>query len=898
MAELAKTYAPQDVESRRYAWWLEHGWFQADASDARPPACITIPPPNVTGTLHMGHALQHAIHDTLARWARMRGYNVCVVPGIDHAGIGTQIKVSQYLYDTEGKHPQEIGRERWLEQAHQWAARNGGGILKQLRALGCSYDWRRERYTLDDGYYRAVLTAFKRFYDKGWIYRGERMVNWCPTCKTVISDLEVEQNEVHSHLWAIKYPGLGGAPDVVVSTTRPETMLGDTAVAVNPKDPRWKDAIGKQVMLPLMDRPIPIVGDDYVDLEFGSGALKVTPGHDVNDWEIGERHDLDVVVVIGKDGLITDAGGKYAGMDRFAARKAVLADLEALGLLVKVDDYSHTVPHHDRCHSVIEPLPMEQWFMAMREMADAVLPWYRSGAIQFHPDRFREYGIEWLENIRDWCISRQLWWGHRIPIYYGSKSGKVVCAVTDEEAAAAFDGEPYVQESDVLDTWFSSALWPFAVLGWPDPQQYAYVDKAAGQADAGSLAEFHPTEWMITGRDILYLWVARMAMTAKEFTGEVPFRHVVVHPTIQTKDGQRMSRSLGTGIDPLELIAEYGADATRMMLLMQCSTTQDIRFDAEVKDNKLESSATADTCRNFLNKIWNASRFVLMNLGDERPGKLPEALETADRWILSRLNSTIEEVTEALQQYRFDEVCRTLYEFIWTEFCDWYIELTKPRLRAADPGVKAVLWHVLEATMRLLHPVVPFISEEIWQQLGAEGEACVIAHWPVCDTKRLLPDVEAEFVKLQGVVRAIRNLRVEAGVPDKQAVEAILQFADAADADAMRPLESDLCAAANVSAVSFAAPGDATPDKALVAVLDEVSVFVPLAGLVDLDAERGRLTKEREKAASDLDVQRKKLANEAFVGKAPEAVVQKVRDREAELAEQIERLDARIASLG
>jgi len=897
MADLAKTYAPLEVEERRYAWWLEHGWFWANADDARPPASITIPPPNVTGTLHMGHALQHAIHDTLARWARMRGYNVCVVPRVDHAGIGTQIKVSQYLHATEGKHPQEIGRERWLEQAHEWAAHNGGGILRQLPALGFSYDWRRERYPLDDGYYHAVLTAFKRFYDKGWIYRGERMVNWCPTCKTVISDLEVEQHEVHSHLWAIKYPGLDGAPDIVVSTTRPETMLGDTAVAVNPQDPRWQAAIGQMVNLPLMDRPIPIVGDDYVDLEFGSGALKVTPGHDVNDWEIGQRHGLEVVVVIGQDGLITGAGGKYAGMDRFEARQAVLADLEAQGLLVKVEDYHHTVPHHDRCHTVIEPLPMEQWFMAMRELADAALPWYRSGAIQFHPDRFREYGIEWLENIRDWCISRQLWWGHRIPIYYGAKSGKVVCALSEEEAAAAFDGEPYDQESDVLDTWFSSALWPFAVLGWPDAEQYAYLGQGTGATDAGSLDAFHPTEWMITGRDILYLWVARMAMTAKEFTGEVPFRHVVVHPTIQTKDGQRMSRSLGTGIDPLELIAAYGADATRMMLLMQCSTTQDIRFDAEVKDNQLESSVTADTCRNFLNKIWNASRFVLMNLGDERPGPLPAALETADQWILSRLNQTIATVTEALEQYRFDEVCRTLYEFIWTEFCDWYIELTKPRLRAGEPGVKAVLWHVLETTMRLLHPVAPFLSEEIWQQLGADGEACIVAAWPTCDAGRLQPAVEAEFAALQAIVRAIRNLRVEAGVPDKQAVEAVLQFADASGAEALRPLEGDLRAAANVSAVCFSGAGEAAPEKALVAVLDGVSVFVPLSGLVDVEAERARLSKEREKAAADLAAQHQKLGNEAFVGKAPEAVVQKVRDRAAELAEQIDRLDERIASL-
>ncbi|MCC7493964.1 MAG: valine--tRNA ligase [Fimbriimonadaceae bacterium] len=896
MAELAKNYDPHATEAKWYAWWEERGYFHGRADDPRPPACITIPPPNVTGTLHMGHALQHAIHDALARWARMRGHNVCVVPGVDHAGIGTQIKVSAYLYETTGQQPHEIGREAWLREAHAWAARNGGGILKQLRALGCSYDWRRERYTLDDGYYHAVLTAFRRFYERGWIYRGERLVNWCPVCQTVISDLEVEQNEVTGALWTLRYPGLNGAPDVLVTTSRPETMLGDTAVAVNPRDERWTAAHGQQVLLPLLDRPIPIVADDYPDPAFGSGAVKVTPAHDPNDWEIGVRHGLPVLQAIGPDGKITAVGGPYAGLDRYEARQRVLADLAERGLLVKEEAYTHSVPHHDRCHTAIEPLPMEQWFVKMRDLADAVLPWYREGRIQFHPDRFREYGVEWLESIRDWCISRQLWWGHRIPIYYGQQSGRVVCALSDEEARAAFGDEPYRQEEDVLDTWFSSALWPFAVLGWPDPSQYGYL--GGGQVDAGSLATWHPTTWMITARDILYLWVARMAMTAQEFVGQIPFQHVVVHPTIQTKDGQRMSRSLGTGIDPLELIAQYGADATRLMLLIQCSTTQDIRFDAEIVNNQIERSATADTCRNFLNKIWNAARFVLLNLGDQRPAALPTALpELADRWIVSRYQGAVAELTAALEAYRFDEAVKGLYEFVWTEFCDWYIELAKPRLRAGDAAVRSVLWHVLEGVLRLLQPFAPFLSEEIWQQLGADGEACLVAPWPTAEPARRDRAAEAAFAQLQEVVRVSRNLRVQAGVEDRVTIHLALRAKSADDRELLATTAGYLQTLVRCHEVDLAEAAAGAPEQALAAVAGGVDVYLPLAGLVDVAAERERLGKERDKAVADLAAQRAKLGNASFVDRAPAAVVQKVRDRESELLELVARLDERLAGL-
>ncbi len=896
MAEMSKTYDPQATEQRLYHWWEQRGYFQADAEDDRRPACITIPPPNVTGTLHMGHALQHAIHDTLTRWARMQGHNVCVVPGVDHAGIGTQIKVTQHLLATTGQSPHDIGREQWLEHAHAWAKANGGGILKQLRALGCSYDWRRERYTLDDGYYHAVLTAFKHYYERGWIYRGERMVNWCPVCQTVISDLEVEQREVTGSLWSLRYPGLDGAPDVVVTTTRPETMLGDTAVAVHPSDERWQSAVGQHVRLPLMDRPIPIVADEYPDPAFGSGAVKVTPAHDPNDWEIGVRHQLPEIKVIGPDGRITEHGGRFAGLTREEARRQVLAELEAQGLLVKREDYTHSVPHHDRCHTVIEPLPMEQWFVSMRQMADAILPWYRNQDIRFHPDRFREYGIEWLENIRDWCISRQLWWGHRIPIYYGQRTGKVVCALSEAEAREQFGEEPFQQEEDVLDTWFSSALWPFAVLGWPDPEHYAYVGN--GSVDVGSLAKFHPTTWMITARDILYLWVARMAMSAKEFVGEIPFRDVVVHPTIQTKDGQRMSRSLGTGIDPLELIAEYGADATRLMLLFQCTTTQDIRFDADIKDNKIERSATAETCRNFLNKIWNASRFVLMNLGDQAPRALGEVSlsELPDRWILSRTQRAVAAVTEALEAYRFDEAVKGLYEFIWSEFCDWYIELAKPRLREGDEAVRAVLWHVLEQTLRLLHPFAPFLSEEIWQQLGAEGEACMVAAWPTAEPAWLDDAAERAFAQVAEIVRVVRNLRVEGGVGERvRAAVALHVPADSvAVVSGFVPYLQSLAQAAEVT---VQAAGADKPAQSLAGVAGDIDVYLLLAGAVDASAERERLAKELEKAQADLAAQEHKLSNASFVDKAPAAVVQKVRDRQAELAELVARLQERLAAL-
>ncbi len=895
MAELAKVYDPHQVEQRRYAWWEERGYFHADADDGRPPACITIPPPNVTGTLHIGHALQHAIHDALTRFARMQGHNVCVVPGVDHAGIGTQIKVSEHLYRSTGQSPAEIGREAWLEHAVRWAAENGGGILKQLRALGCSYDWRRERYTLDEGYYHAVLTAFQHFYERGWIYRGERMVNWCPTCATVISDLEVDQRELEGSLWSLRYPGLDGAPDVIVSTTRPETMLGDTAVAVNPTDPRWREAVGKMVRLPLMDRPIPIVADDYADPEFGSGAVKVTPGHDPNDWEIGLRHELPVLKVIGPDGCITEAGGRFAGMSREEARREVLEALSAEGLVVGREAYHHSVPHHDRCHTVIEPLPMEQWFLSMRALADQALPWYRDQRIQFHPDRFREYGIEWLENIRDWCISRQLWWGHRIPIYYGEQSGRVVCALSEDEARRQFGDEPFRQEEDVLDTWFSSALWPFAVLGWPDPGRFATIGN--GHADGGSLDTFHPTTWMITGRDILYLWVARMAMTAKEFVGQIPFEHVVVHPTIQTKDGQRMSRSLGTGVDPLELIDRYGADATRLMLLMQCSTTQDIRFDAEIHDNRIERSATADTCRNFLNKIWNASRFVLMNL-DGRPGEVPAELdELSDRWIMSRLQRTVAEVTEALDGYRFDEAVRSLYEFVWNEYCDWTIELAKPRLREGDATVRAVLWQVLETILRLLHPFAPFLSEEIWQQLGADGEALLVAAWPTADETRLDPAAEAAFTTLQELVRTARNLRVEAGLDERRPIRLVLQTDVEAERELLTSAQGYLQALARAEDITITGTSAGKPGECLAALVGGIDVYLPLSGLIDLAAEAERLTRERDKAAADLQAQEGKLANDSFVSRAPAEVVQKVRDRATELAEQVHRLDQRLAAL-
>ena len=889
----AKAYEPKAVEKTWYSFWHLQGYFRPESNPDGSPYSITIPPPNVTGELHMGHALQHAIHDAVVRWKRMQGHRTLCLPGTDHAGIATQMKVEQQLYDEEQKVRHDIGRVGMLKRIWGWQERYGTTILKQLRELGSSYDWSRERFTMDDEYARAVLEAFVSFYKKGWIYRSKRMVNWCPQCGTVISDLEVEEQDQNGHLWHLRYPGIDGAPDLVVATTRPETMLGDTGVAVHPSDRRWKDAVGKQVMLPLLDRPIPIVADDYADPEMGSGAVKVTPAHDPNDYEVGLRHDLGEIQVIGFDGTMTEEAGRFGGLDRYVCRRQVVETLEELNLLEKIEEYDHVVPHHDKCGTVIEPLPMEQWFVAMRELADQALPRLRNNEIKYVPDRFRGYSIEWLENIRDWCISRQIWWGHRIPVWTCSDCEQMIVQVEIPVQCEECGSAQLEQDPDVLDTWFSSALWPFATLGWPDRTE--------------DLEIYHPTDLMITGRDILYLWVVRMVMTAIEFEGEIPFKTVLVHPTVQTRDGKRMSKTLGTGIDPRELIDRYGADATRLSLLYQCGSSQDIRFDAEVVDNKIQDSPITETCRNFCNKIWNASRFVSMHLSDRDPVDLSlldapdQPTDLADRWILSLFNRTIGTVTVALENYRFDEASRSLYEFVWNAYCDWYLEMAKVRLNGEDPEeratVQAILVHVLEGTLRLLQPLVPFISEELWQKFPHRGEALIAAEWPLADDTRLEDLAEREMTLVQEVVGAVRNIRGTMSVPPTKRADLLVKVESQETVDVLNRTQAYICELARVENFEMG-KGVLRPRASASAVLNDLEVYVPLAGLIDLEIEQKRLQKEKDRLENVLSGLEKKLSNEKFLSNAPDEIVAKEKQRQLEYRGNLDRLQQNLEALG
>ncbi len=889
---LASAYDPKDIEKTWYDFWHRKGYFRPEFRAQGPIYTVTIPPPNVTGELHLGHALQHAIHDAVIRYKRMRGFRTLCLPGTDHAGIGTQMRVEQDIWKKKKKTRHELGRKALLKRIWAWQEKYGSTILRQLRALGCSYDWSRERFTMDEGYARAVLETFVRFYERGWIYRGKRVVNWCPQCGTVISDLEVEEREVNSHLWHIRYKGIDRAPDVVVATTRPETMLGDTGVAVHPSDARWRDAVGKRVMLPLMDRPIPIVADDYADPEMGSGAVKVTPAHDPNDYEIGQRHGLPEITVIGLNGEMTDEAGVYAGQDRYACRKAVVAALKNLGLMEKVEDYTHALPHHDRCGTVIEPMCLEQWFVAMRDLADLILPLMREKKIAYVPDRFREYSIEWLENIRDWCISRQLWWGHRIPVWTCENCSEVMVRVAHPEVCTTCGSQKLAQDPDVLDTWFSSALWPFATLGWPE--------------DTADLKRFHPTDLMITGRDILYLWVIRMIMTAVEFVGEIPFKTVLVHPTVQTRDGKRMSKSLGTGVDPRELIERYGADATRLSLLYQCGSSQDIRFDADVKDNELQQSPIAEMCRNFCNKIWNAARFVHLNLADRniRDAALraiPEPItDLSDRWILSLYHRTVLQVTRALETYRFDEAARALYDFVWNAYCDWYVEMAKVRLHAehsasnaddqtARQTAQSISCVVLEGTLRLMHPIAPFISEALWQMFPREGEALMVALWPKCDTARFDRSAEREMALVQDVVGAVRHIRGTMRVPPGKRVDVALKT-DSEKAQAiLTSVQHYVKALARVENLTLGADLQ-RPAASASAVVGDVEIFVPLANVIDLTVERQRLEKEIRGLEKALVGLKKKLNNPGFLNNAPADVVAKERQRQREYRASLSKL--------
>lgn len=873
---LPTVYEPKNVEQKWYSFWLSKRYFHAEVDFSRPRYCITIPPPNVTGSLHIGHALCYTIQDVLTRWKRMQGYNTLCLPGTDHAGIATQNKVEQQLAE-EGLTRHDLGREEFLKRVWAWRDKYGSEILNQFKRMGFSFDWDRERFTMDDEYVDAVLEAFVRLFNKGYIYRGTRVINWCPRCHTAISDIEVEYVEQSSHLWYIRYPHEDGSGHVVVATTRPETMLGDTAVAVNPNDPRYKAVVGKSVLLPLVNRVIPIIADEFVDPDFGTGAVKVTPAHDPNDFEIGLRHNLPQIVVIGQQAQMTqDAGERYQGLDRFAARTRVVEDLEAQGLIEKIEDYVHSVGTCARCDTIIEPLLSEQWFCRMKELAKPAIDVVREGLIKFYPDRYARTYVEWLENVRDWCISRQLWWGHRIPVWKCEDCGEYTAAKTNVEACSKCGSPKVQQEEDVLDTWFSSALWPFATLGWPK--------------QTPELEYFYPTDVLVTARDIIYLWVARMVFSSLEYLGKIPFRDVYIYATVLNEEGKRMSKSLGTGVDPLEAIEQFGADALRFALILQTGKTQDIRF----------SDRRVELARNFANKIWNAARFVIMNLDGWEQSSLRDICITAleDRWILSRLNRTVETVNTALSNYDMDDAARALYEFLWGEFCDWYVEFSKPRLRSSAQEkhvVQTVLYHVLETTLRLLHPIMPFITEEIWQALPHEGESIMVAPFPVADQSFIDESVEKTMARVMEAVRAQRDLKASAGLTLRKVVEVLYQ----ADSPDLHDTQARILIERGAgTVVTYVDSPPADSEKYLVQTVADVGTFYLRAPEVDREKERARIMAELESVRRDLARSQAKLANEQFLSRAPSHVVEKERRIAAELEAKSAKLEEQLAALG
>ncbi len=866
--ELAKTYEPQEVEDRIYRFWEEGGYFHAEAHPDKKPYTIVMPPPNITGQLHMGHALDETLQDILIRWRRMQGYEALWVPGTDHASIATEAKIVEAMAK-EGLTKEDLGREGFLERAWAWKETYAGRIEQQLKKLGSSCDWERERFTLDEGCSKAVREVFVRLYEKGLIYRGERIINWCPHCKTSISDAEVEFEEKDAFFYHLRYPIEGTGEYLELATTRPETMLGDTAVAVHPDDERYKALVGKNVILPLVNKAIPVVADTYVEMDFGTGVVKITPAHDPNDFEVGLRHDLPVITVTTEDGHMNELAGKYAGMTLMDCRKAVVKDLEDGGYLVKTEPLKHNVGSCYRCRTVIEPRVSQQWFVKMKPLADPAIEAVRSGRTKFVPERFDKVYYNWMENIRDWCISRQLWWGHRIPAWYCPDCGEIVVSREDPAACPKCGCTALKQDEDTLDTWFSSALWPFSTLGWPDKTP--------------ELSYFYPTSTLVTGYDIIFFWVARMIFSGVEHMGEAPFDTVLIHGLIRDAQGRKMSKSLGNGVDPLEVIAQYGADALRFMLATGNSPGNDMRFTTE----KVESS------RNFANKLWNAARFILMNLGDSdiEPG-LPDTLTLEDKWILSKFNSLARAVTDNLEKFELGLAVQKLYDFIWDQFCDWYIELCKARLqgeKAAD--ARRVLVFVMTRTLSLLHPFMPFVTEEIWQSLPHEGEALIRAPWPVYDEALAFPAEEKEMERVMDAIRAIRNRRAEMNVPPSRKAEV---YVETAFADTFRTGAPFIQRLASASAVrvgeSFEVPG------AVKIVTADATIQIPMDELVDRAAELARLSKERESVQKQLDGAQARLNNPAFTSKAPEAVVATARENAERLAEKLALLDQTIES--
>lgn len=861
--ELAKTYDPQEVEDRIYKSWLDGKYFHAERDPQKKPYTIVIPPPNITGQLHMGHALDETLQDILIRWRRMQGYSALWIPGTDHASIATEAKIVEAMRK-EGLTKEQIGRDAFLKRAWQWKDKYGSRIVEQLKKLGSSCDWDRERFTLDEGCSKAVREVFCRLYEKGLIYRGKRIINWCPHCKTSISDAEVEFAEHDGSFWHLRYPFEDGSGFLELATTRPETLLGDTAVAVNPEDDRYKSIVGKMLVLPLVGRKIPVIADNYVERDFGTGVVKITPAHDPNDFEVGLRHNLEVINIMNDDGSINENGGKYAGLPGLEARKQIVADLDAQGFLVRVEPIKHNVGACYRCGTFVEPRVSEQWFVKMKPLAEPAIQAVKDGEIKFVPERFSKIYYHWMENIKDWCISRQLWWGHQIPAWYCQDCGETIVAREEPHVCPKCGSHHLKQDPDTLDTWFSSALWPFSTLGWPDKTP--------------DLKYFYPTDTLVTGYDIIFFWVARMIFSGIEQTGEVPFHTVVLHGLVRDEQGRKMSKSLGNGIDPLKIIDAYGADALRFTLATGNSPGNDMRFSKD----KVESS------RNFANKIWNAARFILMNLdGHDVPNELPKDLSLADRWIVDSFNNTAKEVTENLEHFELGIAVQKLYDFLWDEFCDWYIEISKIRLNSGDEAAaqstRQVLVWVMSSTMQLLHPFMPYITEEIWQTLPHSGDSIMVSKWPEYSKDHCFQQDAAEMRRIMDAVRAIRNRRAEMNVPPSRRTH--LYIATAAK-DTFRtgiPILERLAWASKVEiGPSFDISG------AVTIVTPDAKVFIPTDELVDKKAELARLTKELQSAEKQYATAQAKLKNEKFLAKAPANVVEGVRQNAAKLADHIE----------
>ena len=888
--ELAKTYDPRGIEDRLYEKWMEKKYFHAEVDHSRTPFTIVIPPPNITGQLHLGHALDNTMQDILIRFKRMQGYNALWQPGTDHASIATEVKIIEKLKE-EGIDKQDLGREKFLERAWDWKKKYGGRIISQLKKMGSSCDWDRERFTMDEGCNKAVAEVFVKMHEKGYIYKGSRIINWCPVCNTSISDAEVEYQEQAGHLWHIKYPVMeeDGTPSdtefLTFATTRPETMLGDTAVAIHPEDERYSHLIGRSVMLPIMNRVIPVVTDNYVDREFGTGVVKITPAHDPNDFEVGKRHDLPIINVMNDDATINENGGAYAGMDRYEARKAIVAELQKQGLLVKIEDYSHNVGTHDRCKTTIEPLVKEQWFVKMDELIKPAVEALKKGEIKLIPERMEKTYYNWTDNIRDWCISRQLWWGHRIPAYTCDECGEVTVAKEMPEHCPKCGHEHLTQDPDTLDTWFSSALWPFETLGWPEQTE--------------DLKYFYPTDVLVTGYDIIFFWVIRMIFSGYEQMGEKPFKTVLFHGLVRDSQGRKMSKSLGNGIDPLEIIDQYGADALRLTLITGNSPGNDMRFFYE----KVENS------RNFANKVWNASRFIMMNMeGKEVKEPAPADLEPVDKWILSKLNTLVKDVTDNMENFELGIAVQKVYDFIWDEFCDWYIEMVKPRLYNTDDAASqnAALWTlrtVLIDALKLLHPYMPFITEEIFCSLQDRSnenceESIMISSWPVYRKERCYGDQERAIETIKEAVRGIRGVRNEMNVPPSRKAGVFVVSEDQKILDIFTEGKLFFASLAYAGEVSMQRDKAGIPQDAVSVVIPGATLYIPFAELVDIAQEIERLQKEEKRLQGELARVNGMLSNERFLSKAPDAKIREEKEKLEKYTQMMEQVRQRLQQLG